>query len=61
MQKQRGKSEAEEHKFGLKTEAGPLVPPCGLQTGPEPGARGAQELQADLQHADARRAGTPGR
>ena len=40
MQKQRGKSEAEEHKFGLKTESGPLVPPCRLQTGPEPGCEG---------------------
>ena len=37
MQKQREKSEAEEHKFGPKTEAGSLVPRCGLQTGPEPG------------------------
>lgn len=35
MQKQREKSETEEHKFGPKTEAGPRIPPCGLQTGPQ--------------------------
>ena len=72
MQKQREKSEAEEHKFGPKTEAGSLGSPLWAADRTRARLRAvlralrrppgeAQELQADLQHADPRRAGTPGR